>query len=182
MEDALSVHYAQALADAVFRADSELKPQDAVAQLQDASAVIENSKELQAVLLSPAISQTRKTAVVRKLADAMKLHRLIRNFLLVVVRHRRINEMEQMRCSFEAAVDERTGYVPADIRSAVELKPDQRERIERALGTKLGKFIRAHYHVDPDLLGGVLARVASREYDATLRGKLNTMRYRLAAR
>lgn len=182
MEDALSDHYAQALADAVFRPDSGLAPAEAVAQLRDATATIEGSRELKAVLLSPAISHGRKTALVGKFADLLKLHRLIRNFWLVLVRHRRINELDRIRSSFEAAVDERTGFVPAEISSAIELNPQQRERIERALGTKLGKFIRAHYNVDPNLLGGVLARVASREYDATLRGKLDSMRYRLAAR
>jgi F-type H+-transporting ATPase subunit delta len=90
--------------------------------------------------------------------------------------------MDQILSSFESAVDDRTGFVPADIASAHELNAAQRELIERALGTKLGKYIRAHYRVDPGLLGGVLARVASREYDATLRGKLDSMRYRLAAR
>jgi F-type H+-transporting ATPase subunit delta len=59
------------------------------------------------------------------------------------------------------------------------LAPNQREAIERALGTKLGKFIRAHYKVDDTLLAGVRARVGAKEYDATLRGKLESLRQRL---
>jgi F-type H+-transporting ATPase subunit delta len=182
MQDAVSTHYAGALADAVFRPDSGLTPAEAAIQLRDAAAAIRESKPLRAVLLSPAISRARKTAVVARLADAMKLHRLLRNFLLVVASHRRVNEMDQILSSFEAAVDDRTGFVPAEIASASELNPAQRERIERALGTKLNKYIRAHYRVDPELLGGVLARVASREYNGTLRGKLDSIRYRLATR
>jgi F-type H+-transporting ATPase subunit delta len=182
MEDAVSAHYANALADAVFRQDSGLTPAEAITQLGDAATAIRESKALQGVLLSPAISRARKTAVVARLADAMGLHRILRNFLLVVARHRRVNEIERILSSFEAAVDDRTGFVPAEIVSAMELSPMQRDRIEQVLGTKLGKYIRAHYRVDPGLLGGVLARVASREYDATLRGKLDSMRYRLAAR
>jgi F-type H+-transporting ATPase subunit delta len=78
-------------------------------------------------------------------------------------------------------VDEKSGWIPAEIASAKELKPEQRQQIEHALGTKLGKFIRAHYKVDPVLLGGVRAHIASREYDASLRGKLESMRQRLLA-
>ncbi|HEX4232223.1 MAG TPA: ATP synthase F1 subunit delta [Bryobacteraceae bacterium] len=182
MEDAVSFHYAKALAEAVFRPDSGLTPAEAITQLNDAATAIRESRPLRGVLLSPAISRARKTAVVARLAGAMKLHKLLRNFLLVVSSHRRVNEMDQILSSFEAVVDDRTGFVPAEIISAGELSAAQRERIERALGTKLGKYIRAHYRVDPGLLGGVLARVASREYDATLRGKLDSMRYRLAAR
>ncbi|MGC2657088.1 MAG: ATP synthase F1 subunit delta [Bryobacteraceae bacterium] len=181
MEDAVSVHYAKALADAVFRPESGLAPRDAVAQLRDVSITLRDSKALQGVLLSPAVSRARKIAVIGKVADAMQLHRLIRNFLLVISSHRRVGEMSQIAASFESAVDDRLGFVPAEIVSAFELSAEQREQIERALGTQLGKFIRANYRVDPMLLGGVLARVAAREYDATLRGKLDNMRYRLTA-
>jgi F0F1-type ATP synthase delta subunit len=86
-----------------------------------------------------------------------------------------------MEQQFEAVVDERLGWIPAEIASARELTPEQRQEIERVLGTELGKFIRAKYVVDPDLLAGVRARVASREYDATLRSKLESMRQQLAA-
>ncbi|MGI8961333.1 MAG: ATP synthase F1 subunit delta [Bryobacteraceae bacterium] len=181
MTDALSTHYSRALADAVFAPNSGLSPQDALAQLGAAEYLILSSKELQIALLSPAVSKARKAAVISRLADQLGLHRLMRNFLMVVVRHRRTRELSAITQSFALIVDERSGWIPAQITSAKELKVEHREQVERALGTKLGKFIRAHYEVDPALLGGVRARVASREYDASLRGKLEGMRLRLVA-
>lgn len=181
MTDALSTHYARALADAVFGPNSGLSPQDALAQLAAAEYLVSGSKELHIALLSPAVSKGRKAAVISRLADELGLHRIMRNFLMVVVRHRRTHELSAIRQSFELIVDERLGWIPAGISSAQELSAEQRKEIERALGTKLGKFIRAHYEVDPALLGGVRAHVASREYDASLRGKLESMRRRLAA-
>ncbi|MFL6353126.1 MAG: ATP synthase F1 subunit delta [Bryobacteraceae bacterium] len=181
MTDALSTHYARALADAVFAPDSSVSPQDALAQLAAAEHLISSSKELQIALLSPAVSKARKGAVISRLADELGLHRIMRNFFMVVVRHRRTRELNAIRQSFQLIVDERSGWIPAEIAAATELRPEQREEIERALGTKLGKFIRAHYEIDPALLGGVRARVASREYDASLRGKLESMRQRLGA-
>ena len=109
------------------------------------------------------------------------MHRLIRNFLLVVIAHRRTKELNAICREFEAVVDERLGWISAEISSARELNAQQKEEIERVLGTKLGKFIRAHYKVQPELLAGVRARVASREYDASLRGKLESMRQHLSA-
>lgn len=180
MMDALATHYARALADAVFAPNSGLSPQDAVAQLAGAESLISGSKELQIALLSPAVNKARKLAVASKLAQDLGSHRIIRNFLLVVVTHRRIHELSAMRQSFELIVDERLGWIPADIASAKELSSEERKEIERALGTKLRRFIRAHYRVDPSLLGGVRARVGSREYDDTLRSKLESMRQQLA--
>ena len=181
MTDALSTHYSRALADAVFAPNAGLSPQDALAQLAAAEYLISNSKDLQIALLSPAVSKARKAAVISRLADELGLHRIMRNFFMVVVKHRRTRELSAIRQSFELIVDERSGWIPAEISSATELRPEQREQIEHALGTKVGKFIRAHYEVDPALLGGVRAQVASREYDASLRGKLESMRQRLVA-
>jgi F-type H+-transporting ATPase subunit delta len=181
MTNALGTHYARALTEAVFAPNSGLSPQDAIQQLRAAVALIAGSKELERAMLSPAVTKTRKSAVIARLAGSLGLHRLIRNFLLVVISRRRIRELAGMLREFEMKVDERLGWIPADIDSARELAAQEREHIERALGTKLGKFIRAHYTVDPDLLAGVRVRVASREYDATLRGKLESMRQRLAA-
>jgi F-type H+-transporting ATPase subunit delta len=181
MTDALSTHYSRALADAVFAPNSGLTPQDALAQLAAAEHLISSSKELQIALLSPAVSKARKAAVISRLADELGLHRIMRNFLMVVVKHRRTRELSAIEQSFELIVDERSGWIPAEIASAKELRIEQRQQIERALGAKLGKFIRARYEVDPALLGGVRARVASREYNASLRGKLESMRQRLVA-
>ncbi|HEY3936503.1 MAG TPA: ATP synthase F1 subunit delta [Bryobacteraceae bacterium] len=181
MAEALAAHYARALADAVFATGSGLPPQEAITQLRAAEALVSESKLLQQALLSPAVTKVRKKAVIAELADRLSLHRVIRNFLLVVVTHRRTHELRAMRRQFEAVVDERLGWVPADIASAKDLNQEQRTEIERILGEKLGKFIRPAYSVDPALLAGVRARVASREYDATLRGKLESMRQRLAA-
>ncbi|MBV9762407.1 MAG: ATP synthase F1 subunit delta [Acidobacteriaceae bacterium] len=180
MQGALASHYARALVDSVFAAGSDLKPEDAVAQLRAVDDLFSGSEQLQRALISPALAKPRKLDIVRRLASELGLHRKIQNFLLVLVLHRRTKELSSIRRSFEEQIDERLGWLPAVIASAQELSPQQREQIERALGSKLGKFIRAHYEVDPALIGGVRARVASKEYDATIRGRLESMRQRLA--
>ncbi len=181
MAGALAAHYARALADAVFAPNSGLSPEDAIEQFRTVEALISASKQMERAMLSPAVPRKRKEAVLSQLAADLGLHRVIRNFLLVVVSHRRTKELTAMRREFELAVDERLGWEGAEIASAKELTPEQKAQIERTLGSKLGKSIRAHYEVDPSLLAGVRARVASKEYDATLRGKLESMRQRLAA-
>jgi len=182
MNQALAYHYAHALADAVFAPNSGLSPKEAGSQLETAADLVANNKELHIALQSPAVSKSRKEAVIARLADDLGLHRLIKNFLLVIVSHRRTLELPAMKKSFELIADERSGWIPADITSAHELSPAQREQIERVLGSHLGKFIRAHYTVDPVLIAGLRVRVADMEYDASIRGKLEGMRERLVAR
>ena len=181
MVDALAAHYADALADAVFGPKSGLDAKEAVKQLRAVDELFTGSTPLERALLSPAVSKLRKSAVVTRLADELGVHRLIRNFLLVLVSHRRVNELSAIRRNFETVVDRRLGWIPADITTARQLTREQQEKIERALGTAMGKFIRAHYKVDPALIGGVRVHVESKEYDSTIKGKLENMRQRLAA-
>ncbi len=179
MTGALAVHYSRALADSVFAEGSDLKPEDAVAQLADAVTSISGSKELGRAFLSPAVSKAKKGRIIADMAEKLNAHRIIRNFLSVVVSHRRVRELTAIQREFELLVDEKLGRVSAEIVSAKELSGQERVQVEYALGQKLGKSIRAEYKVDPSLLGGVRARVASREYDASLQNKLQALRQRL---
>jgi F-type H+-transporting ATPase subunit delta len=180
MTDALSVHYAQALADAVFAPDSGLDPGEARTQLASATDLIASSPELQHILLSPAVPRVKKTEVMRTLLKESGLHRLIQNFVMVVVEHRRISELERIRDGFDIAVDERQGFIRGEIVSSAELTDPQREQILHALGLAAGKFIRPIYKVDESILGGVIARFGSKEYDGSLVGRLEAMRRQLS--
>src|SRR5690242_16030811 len=118
MQDALSNHYAEALADAVFVPDSGLSPEDAIRQLASAVGLLNSSHELRLILLSPVVPRAKKTEIVGQLLGNLGLHRLIRNFLMVIVEHRRIGELDRIQASFEEAVDKRQGFVKAEIVSA----------------------------------------------------------------
>ncbi len=181
MTGALAAHYAHALAEAVFAKDSGLTPETAGEQMRSVDELISGSPQLKTALLSPAINKQRKSAVLSYLGAEMGLHRLIQNFLLVIVSHRRTKDLHDIGLEFAAVVDERLGWVPAEITSAAELNAQERKEIEGSLSSKLGKKIRPHYQVDPSLLAGIRAHVASKEYDATLRGKLESMRETLGA-
>lgn len=181
MNAALASHYACALADAVLASDSDLPPQDAVEQLRSAESLLSSCQELQLILLSPAVGKDQKTALIHQLADEFGLHRTMRNFMLLVALHRRTRELKRILADFEELVDERLGFVPAQIYSARELSIEERGKVERALSDRLGKAIRARYKVDCSVLGGVKASVDSKEYDATIRGQLERLRTHLFA-
>ena len=181
MTDALAIHYAQALADAVFAKDADIKPEQAIEQIRTASEFLTGNSELHRILMSPAVSKPKKSALIGKIADQFGFNRLIRNFLMVLVGHRRTSELPRIVEGFELAVDERLGFERAEIISANELTGEQKREIEESLANKSGKRIRPVYRIDPSIIGGVIARVGSKEYDGSLRGRLDAMRRRLAA-
>ena len=179
MNGALASHYACALADAVFSSDSDLVPQDAVEQLRSIESLLSSCQQLQLILVSPAIAKDQKTALIHQLADDLGLHSTIHNFMLLVVLHRRTGELKRILTHFEELVDERLGFVPAEIYSGRKLSVEERGKIERALIENSGKPVKARYRVDSSLIGGIKAFVNHKEYDATIRGKLERLRTQL---
>jgi F-type H+-transporting ATPase subunit delta len=179
MVKALDTHYARALADAVMGPHSDLTPEQALLELRLATDVLQASPDLQKCLLSPAVPRAKKEQLVATLATEFNMHRLMINTLRMVVHHRRIGQLRGVATEFERIIDERTGFQRADIVSATALNDEQKSEIVSALGQASGKTIRPHFKTDPSLLGGVVARLASKEYDGSLKGRLEVLRRRL---
>jgi F-type H+-transporting ATPase subunit delta len=179
MASAVANRYARALVDVVLAPGSRLRPEDAVTQLRAVEGMITSSGELRNALLTPAIQTSRKRAVMGKLSEELGASYLIRNFIYVVIDHRRVGIIGEIREAFEAHLDERLGFVRAEVSSAAPLDQRRTSEFEAELSNMTGKRMRLHFAVDPALLGGVMARIGSAVYDGSLRGQLQQLRRQL---
>jgi F-type H+-transporting ATPase subunit delta len=179
MASALAYRYASALVDIVLTPGSTLKPEDAVAQLRAAAQMVSQSTELRTALLTPAIPTSRKRAVMAKLLEEIAASAYLRNFIWVVIDHRRIGMLDDIREAFEVALDERMGFARAEVTSAAALDEQRSARLESELSRLTGKRMRLRFAVDPELLGGATARIGSTLYDGSLRGQLEQLRREL---
>ena len=177
---AVATRYAKALADVTTGAPGALRPEDALSQLRAFEGALDASKELQNALVTPAVASGRKRAVVGRLADLLKLSPIARNFLFVLIDHRRIALLGAILHSFELIVDERLGFARAEVSAPRELTETQRAAINAQLEKITGKRIRTRFAVDPALIGGVVARIGSTVYDGSVHGQLQTLGRRLS--
>jgi F-type H+-transporting ATPase subunit delta len=173
--------YGSALVDVVLSPNSDVKPVDALAQLRTFDAAVKESTALREVLASPAVSAQRKRAVIRRIADSIGASRVVRNFLLVLTDHRRGDALSEVTEAFELLLDERLGYVRAEVRSAAELSGEERERLTSRLGEIAGSKVRLRFTIDPELIGGVSAKIGSTVYDGSVRGQLADLRAQLSS-
>ncbi|HLG95051.1 MAG TPA: ATP synthase F1 subunit delta [Bryobacteraceae bacterium] len=180
MASAVANRYARALVDLVLEPRSPIKPEEAVAQVRAVEQMLSESGELRNALMTPAIQNSRKRAVMGKLLEQIKASHLIRNFIFVVIDHRRIGMIGEIREAFELLVDERLGYVRAEVTSAAALDEARQTNLETELSHMTGKRMRLRFAVNADLLGGVVARIGSKVYDGSVRGQLQRMRRELA--
>lgn len=173
-----TLQYANALADVALAqgaADATQK------QVKDFCAAFSESVELRNVLASPAVPREAKHGVVGKIAARIGAGNIVRNFLFVVVDHRRMHMLPEIYAAFEEVIREREGIAEAEISSATELSAAQKKRFSQILERLTGKKIEAKFSLNPDLLGGAVVRVGDTIYDGSVRNSLNEMRARLAA-
>lgn len=171
--------YASALVDVVLAPNSRLQAEEAIAQLKMFEGWLAESHDLRGVLLTPAVASSKKRSLISNLAAKAGFAPMIRNFLCVIVDHKRIGQLAEMRQAFEKIIDEKMGFVRVDVTSAAPLGPAESDRMRQSLAELTGKQIRLHASVDPQLLGGAVARIGSTVYDGSVLGQLESMRRRL---
>jgi F-type H+-transporting ATPase subunit delta len=179
MLSVVATRYAKALVDVVLAPNSGLDPAVALTQLKSIAEMIAGSQDLRTALLSPAVSPARKRAVISALLQPMNVETRIKNFLYVVIDHRRVAEFPSIVEAFEVLADERLGWVRVDVSSAKPLDDAQRTRIDAEISQLAGKKAKLRFSQDPALIGGVVARVGSTVYDGSVRGQLDRLRTRL---
>ncbi|HEX5228073.1 MAG TPA: F0F1 ATP synthase subunit delta, partial [Bryobacteraceae bacterium] len=145
MASAVAHRYARALADIVMTPGSALKPEDAIAQVAAVQGLIDESAELRTALMTPAIPTSRKRQVMGMLMERTGASPLIRNFIFVIIDHRRIDAIGDIREALEAQLDERLGFVRAQITSAAPLSPASSSGLESSLASLTGKRVRLEF-------------------------------------
>jgi F-type H+-transporting ATPase subunit delta len=181
MSIAVASRYARALADLVLSQKDGITPQEALQQVRAVEAVIDQSSELRGALMSPAVNAAKKRMVARRLAEQLGLAQVIRNFILVVIDHRRVTLLGRIADALEKTLDDRMGRLRATVSTAAPLEESQRKRIEERLEQRTGKDVVCDFKEDPELVGGVSVQIGSTIYDGSVRGRLAALRTRMAS-
>jgi F-type H+-transporting ATPase subunit delta len=176
---AIAERYAGALADVAIE-------QGEVARIQSELKVFremaDDSHELQLFLANPATPRAGKHAVIEQLAERTGSSRTLRNFLFLLVDHRRTSLLPDIESSFEHLLDARLGVTRAEVTSADELSSADQGELTRVIEKLTGSAkVNARFRTDAALVGGAIVRVGSKIYDGSVRTQLNALRIRLAA-
>jgi len=170
--------YARAYAEVAVT--YKLNPEKTVAEFQQMADVMNSSRELRNVLQNPAVSREQKLKLLDSIIQHIGATKMLRNFLAVLIDHRRIGNIGDVVQQFRQELDRRLGIADAKVSSVRELTPAEKKSLEKELAEITGKTVRATYSEDAGLLGGVLVRVGSTIYDGSVLGRLQRMRQELA--
>jgi F-type H+-transporting ATPase subunit delta len=169
--------YARAFADVVV--SGKLDSARMLQELRATEALLAESLQLRRVMENPAIPGERKRAVLDAVGRRLGMSRQVRNFIAVIIDHRRLPLLSDILKQVEQELNDRMGVADAQVLSARDLTDAERKLLEAEVGKLTGKLVRARYQQDSSLLGGAVVRVGSTIYDGSVKGQLERIREQL---
>ncbi len=99
--------------------------------------------------------------------------REVRNLILALGRDGNLDRLPTVAAAFEQ-MTRRGGARPltGEVTSAVELSPQQRERITEQLKARYGPDLELRFTVDESLIGGLIIRIGDQVLDTSLRTRM----------
>jgi F-type H+-transporting ATPase subunit delta len=139
------------------------------------SQTLSGSDELRDALTDPAIPASRRQQIVEDLLGGRASATTTALVSMVVGTGRTRDLPAIIRQLVDMSAAEANKEV-AEVRSAVELTAEQRERLAKALGEATGKQIEVKVIIDPSVLGGIVAQVGDTVIDGSVRSRLDQLK------
>ncbi len=175
-DDEVGQRYAQALFELADNGGALEAVRDDLRALKQAHR---ESADLRRLLGSPTFGAEDKAKGLNAIADQAQFNGLTKKFIGLLAANRRASSLPSVIAAFERLYDRRRGVVAATVTTAVPLDDAQLQGVKAALRQALGQDPELSTAVDPSILGGLKVRVGSRLFDASLKTRLDQLKFAL---
>ena len=168
----LAGRYASALFDLALeqrQIDSVGKSLDTLRQ------ALLDSKDFAELIASPLVSRDEARKAFATLAPELGLDPITTNFLGVLARNGRKNELRAVIRDYRRIASDHRGEATAEVVTARPLNDDQLTALKNQLRSRAGREVNVDATVSPDILGGIVVKLGSQMIDASIRTKLNRL-------
>jgi F-type H+-transporting ATPase subunit delta len=173
-----AARYARALFDIALKENADLDRIDQ--ELSSFSDLLRTHQALGRSLLNPAVPVPRKRAVVTELAARAGVLGIVGKLLALLAERDRLVLLPDLLAAYRDRVLAHRRVVRAEVTTAAPLAPERARQIQQNLSAVTGRDVTLETRVDPSILGGMVTRVGSVVYDASVTGQLQKMREWLA--
>jgi len=146
------------------------------ADLRSLAKAMRESAELVTALTNPAIRRADRRRVIDGLLQRIGAEPHTKNLVYLLLDGERLGSLEAISREVDAMIEAKAGRMSAEITSARPLDATQLSQIITSLEKLSGKKVAVTRREDPDLLGGVVAKLGDTVYDGSLRTQLRTLR------
>ena len=179
-DDTKATEVGQRYARALFELAEEARATAPVeAELVSLKKAWAESADLRRLLASPTFTSDEKGAGLAAIAAQAKLHAVTRKFIGLLSANRRTGSLVEVIDAFRKLSADKRGVIAAEVVTALPMSTAQSKGVAAALRQALGKDPEISTRVDPAILGGIKVRVGSRLFDASLKSKLDSLKFAL---
>jgi F-type H+-transporting ATPase subunit delta len=172
-----AARYARALLDVATKESVDL---DTIArELDEFNAFLKEQTALQRLMLNPAVPAPRKRSAMEEITKRSGFGPIVSKILILLADRDRLALLPDVAAIFHDLLGQRQNVVRAEIMSAEPLSSDRVDAIVKRLAAVTGRRVKMNTKVDTDIIGGVVARVGSTIYDASIATQLRKIRERL---
>jgi F-type H+-transporting ATPase subunit delta len=175
----LSKVYAQAIVEAADRKQCRREVLDELTAI--VRDVLPKVPKAAAVFDSPKVTSEEKSAVINRICAGHVLPTTL-HALHVLARHGRLGILAQVVAAAERHADELDGRRQATFTTAVPLDPAEKSQIVATVEKTVGGSLAPTFIVNPELIGGLIVRIADTVYDHSVATSLVRLRERLKQR
>lgn len=169
--------YAEAMFS-IAEAEGELEPVEE--QVYAFAKMVEKRAKVREALIDPELPNENKRNLIGEVLGE-RANPVAVNLLSMLVEQGRARDIGRIAESLAEVAAERRQQVVGEVRSAVPLTDTQRRRLAEALSSATGRKVEVKVIVDPDLVGGVVARVGDVIFDGSIRSRLDEAKQQLTA-
>ena len=146
--------------------------------LRKLAAIVAND-EARTVLESPRITAENKNHLIQEVLGTV--NPLALNLARLLVTRGSIGLAGQIAAEYQRLLDEHHGVIKADVITAVPLDDADKMKLATDIGQVVGKKIDLTATVQPEILGGIIARVGGKLLDGSTRSRLAQLKRQLAS-
>ena len=169
--------YARALFDVVRAEKADIDQVES--DLAGFVDLCRKNPSLERVLLNPAVPTPRKRAAVQELATRAHITPIVTRLLLLLAERDRFPILYELLAAFRERLLDHRQVVRAEVRSSVPLDAARVQAIEASFARVTGRSVMLTARVDEALIGGMVARVGSTVYDASVARQLQRIKKNL---
>lgn len=138
--------------------------------------VATTSREFSDFLSNPLLTRKEQADVIAAMLSNIGAHEITRQFAAMLARQKRLPALSEIANLFSSTAAGARGEIAAELISAKEMKPAEVNAVAEKLSKVYGKKVTIKTRVNPDLLGGVIVKIGSQQFDSSVSGKLQRLR------
>jgi F-type H+-transporting ATPase subunit delta len=174
-----ATRYARALLDVALKEQADLAIVDS--QLGALASLFAQNDGLRKVLLNPAVPAPRKRAAVAEIVATAGVLPIVGKTMVLLAERDRLAILPDIVDAFRQRLQDIRNVVRAEVTTAQPLAAEKLQEIQNSLAAATGRTVDLVSRVDPSILGGIVARVGSTVFDASVTSHLQRIRQRLSA-